>query len=184
MKRMTIITILLIVAFLFLAGCSNSTDKQSDLPGPSDNPSGQQNQQGSSGNKAGFVFEANGITIAVNEEVEPIIEKLGEPMEYFEAESCAIEGMEKVYTYSGFEIHTYELDGVDYVLSVVFLDDSVATKEGIYLYSDLNSMLEAYGDDYTKTNNQYTYTSGSSQLNFIIENDEVASIEYMAIIEQ
>jgi len=92
--------------------------------------------------------------------------------------------MEKVYTYSGFEIHTYELDGVDYVLSVVFLDDSVATKEGIYLYSDLNSMLEAYGDDYTKTNNQYTYTSGSSQLNFIIENDEVASIEYMAIIEQ
>lgn len=65
----------------------------------------------------------------MNEKAAPILEKLGEPMEYFEAESCAFEGLDKIYTYSGFELHTYEMKGTDYVASVMFLDDSVSTKK-------------------------------------------------------
>jgi len=178
MKKIKRVSILLLAVFMLLAGCSNATDNT----GTGNVPQGQQGS--SEGSEPGFVFEAKGVTIAMNAKVEPIISKLGEPQNYFEADSCAIEGKEKVYTYNGFEIHTYEIGGVDYVLSVVFLDDSVSTKEGLYLYSDLDSMLKAYGENYTKNNNQYTYTSGKSQLNFIVENDEVASIEYMAIIPQ
>ena len=51
-------------------------------------------------------------------------------------------------------------------MSVVILDDSVSTKEGIYLYSDLDSLIEKYGDDYTKELNTYKYESGQSQLVF------------------
>ena len=86
--------------------------------------------------------------------------------------------MDKVYTYSGFELHTYEIDGVDYVASILFLDDSVSTKEGIYLYCSLDDVLSAYGDSYTKGLGLYTYELDKSQISFLIENDEVVSIEY------
>ena len=54
---------------------------------------------------------------------------LGEPMHYFEAPSCAFEGMDKIYSYSGFEFTTYTKDNVDYIASIVFLDDTVTTRE-------------------------------------------------------
>lgn len=69
-------------------------------------------------------------------------------------------------------------------MSVVILDDSVSTKEGIYLYSDLDSLIEKYGDDYTKELNTYKYESGQSQLVFLVEDDEITSIEYLATMEQ
>ena len=69
-------------------------------------------------------------------------------------------------------------------MSVVILDDSVSTKEGVYLYSDLNSLIEIYGDDYTKELNTYKYESGQSQLVFLVEDEEVTSIEYLANMEK
>lgn len=190
---------------LFLAGCSTQGDNSSKTP--KDNEKGVESdikhdmesdlQQGSEdvikdndentgGNvderaEDGYVFEVDGITIALNAKASSILEKLGEPMDYFEAKSCAFQGLDKIYTYSGFEMHTYEIDGVDHVLAVMFLDDSVSTKEGIYLSSDFDHVLQAYGDEYTQEQNVYTYELGKSKLSFMIEDDEVVSIEYMAI---
>jgi hypothetical protein len=166
MKRLCVI----LVFALFLTGCGGAQ--------PID--SGSVENGGNNGPK-GYVFETGGVVIAMHAEVEPILQKLGEAMEYFEAESCAFQGMEKVYTYSGFELHTYEMDGVDYVAAVVFLDDSVSTKEGVYLFSSLEDMLEAYGDGYTKTNDMYSYDLDGSRLSFLVENEEVTSIEYLAV---
>lgn len=133
--------------------------------------------------EAAFEFEVKGVTIKMHAEAEPILAELGEPIAYFEAESCAFPGMERVYTYSGFELYTYELDGTDYVASIVFLDDSVVTKEGIYLYSTYAEVIAAYGEGYTKTFNLYSYESGKSKLAFLIEDDHVTSIEYIAILQ-
>jgi hypothetical protein len=91
--------------------------------------------------------------------------------------------MERVYTYSGFELHTYEMDGTDYVAALIFLDDSVSTKEGVYLFSSLEDVLAAYGDGYTRTNDMYSYERDGSKLSFLVENDEVTMIEYMAVTE-
>lgn len=124
MKRFSLIIILSLLLSLFLTGCGGSAQ-----PAAGDNP-GKTGDEG----PAGYVFETEGIVIAMHAEVEPILQKLGEAMEYFEAESCAFQGMERVYTYSGFELHTYEMDGTDYVAALIFLDDSVSTKEGVYLF--------------------------------------------------
>ena len=104
-------------------------------------------------------------------------------MDSFEAPSCAFKGLEKNYTYNGFELHTYELSGVDYVASIVFLDDSVSTKEGIALNSDLKDVLKLYGNKYTKKSNSYTYLLDKSKISFIIENNKVTSIEYISFTE-
>ena len=173
MKRLCLIIVLSLVLLLLLTGCGGSTQPAAgEAPG----------EAGDNG-PAGYVFETEGVVIKMHAEVEPILQKLGEAMEYFEAESCAFQGMERVYTYSGFELHTYEMDGTDYVAAVIFLDDSVSTKEGVYLFSSLEDVLAAYGDGYVKTNDMYSYEKGGSKLSFLIENGEVTSIEYMAVTE-
>ena len=75
------------------------------------------------------------------------------------------------------------IDGVDSVASISFLDDSVKTQEGIYLYSSLDDMIDAYGDDYEESLGLYTYVQGDSELAFLVDNDEVVSIEYIAVTE-
>ncbi len=179
------IGLLLIVLILLLTGCGGGENASGNLDDNGDNsmPMGSINELDDDKESKGYVFEYNGTTIAMNEKAESILEDLGEPIDYFEAESCAFEGLDKIYTYSGFELNTYEIDGVDYVASVLLLDDSVSTKEGIYLYSNLNDVLSTYGNNYTKNLGMYTYELNKSKISFLIENDEVVSIEYTAITE-
>ena len=172
---------LLILMSVLLVGCSGGETT------PNNKSTDQVNNVSDNVNEddvvESYVFETNGVEIAMNAEVTPIIEKLGESKEFFEAESCAFQGMEKTYTYNGFDLYTYEIDGVDSVASISFLDDSVKTQEGIYLYSSLDEVIDAYGDDYEESPGLYTYELGDSKLTFLIENDEVVSIEYIAITE-
>ncbi|HZX21347.1 MAG TPA: hypothetical protein VFF25_03035 [Clostridia bacterium] len=182
MKRTGLLLLILIILLTGCGGKENTskgldTNKdngvQADLPKKPDNDK----------EFKGYVFEHNGIIIAMNEKAAPIVERLGEPTEYFEAESCAFEGLDKIYTYGGFELHTYEMNGIDYVASVMFLDDSVATRKGVYLYCDLDDVLSMYGSDYTKNLGLYTYKLDKSKISFLIENDKVVSIEYIAVTE-
>lgn len=143
----------------------------------------QTEEQNISEKEEKYYFEYKGIKIGINDEAAPIIEKLGEPMNYFEAPSCANEGMDKVYSYSGFEFTTYTKNDKDYISSIVFLDDTVTTREGITLNSTLDDMVAAYGSDYVQSYNQYSYSDGNCVLSFIIENGAVASVEYSSVSE-
>lgn len=177
--------LLLMVLTLLLTGCGGGENASK---GSEDNKNGSMPVESVKNpvdkeEPMGYVFKYNNVIIAMNEKAVPILDKLGEPMDYFEAESCAFEGLDKIYTYSGFELHTYEMDGVDYVQSVIFLDDSISTKEGIYLYCSLDDVLLKYGDNYTKNLGLYTYELDKSKISFLVENDEIVSIEYMAITE-
>lgn len=190
--------LILLTAILLLAGCGKEKAETTswDTQGAevtqavdvtqagqesSDNGTGK---DAASGNTTeGFAFEANGVTIPMNVDVAPIIEALGEPVQYFEAASCAFQGLDKIYTYSGFEINTYPKDGKDFISSVYFLDDSVATDKGIYLGSTLEEVTAAYGEDFTQESGEYTYTLGQTSLSFILEEDAVASITYSAIVD-
>ena len=42
-----------------------------------------------------------------------VVDELGEADDYFESESCAFEGLDKVYTYPGFKLNTYPVDDKD-----------------------------------------------------------------------
>ena len=134
--------------------------------------------------KSKYYFEYNGVDIEVDAAAEPITEALGEPIHYFEAQSCAFEGMDKVYTYSGFDLQTYTKNNNDYVFSISFLDDTVTTKEGIGLSATLDDVTKAYGNDYEISFNQYNYIEDNHKLSFIIEDGEVVSIEYALVIEE
>lgn len=49
-------------------------------------------------------------------------------------------------SYPGFDLYIYQKDGDDYVLSVVFMDDSVATTEGLRLWDDASKVKDLYGN--------------------------------------
>jgi hypothetical protein len=180
--------LILMLAVLLLTGCAKDTaqtgsgdlqDATNDDGKTSDKAEGD--ETGEAGE--GFSFLANDVTIPMNVDAAPIIEALGEADSYFEAASCAFQGLDKIYTYSGFEIYTYPNGDKDYISSVYLKDDSVQTDKGIYIGSTFDEVKEAYGEDYTEKSGEYTYTLGQTKLSFLIEEDCVSAITYSAIVE-
>lgn len=178
--------LLFILISIMLVGCGskeNAADTKDNNNQPVQEETKTDENQDKQKEPSGYAFEYNGVKIYMNTDVEPVIEALGEPINYFEAESCAFKGLDKFYTYAGFEITTYPLDGKDYISSVNLMDDTVSTPEGIYLGSTVEDMIAAYGEDYTESSGSYTYVKDDSKLQFIVMNDEIISITYLAIVE-
>lgn len=180
--------LLMCLAFaILLTGCGGQ-DKEPKDTGNTQNQDNTEQGTGDQQSKEagkGYVFAYNGVNIPMNVDVEPVLESLGEPQQYFEAESCAFKGLDKTFYYNGFELTTYPKTAEqDYISSVYFKDDTVSTPEGIYIGSTVEDMLEAYGDDYTGGEGSYTYTKEDSSILFIVENDEITAITYLAVVEE
>ena len=92
----------------------------------------------------GYLFVYNDILIEIDALANPIIEKLGEANSYFEAPSCAFEGIDKMYTYNSFEIDTYPMNDNDYVSAIIFKDDTITTNEGVGIGDSKEKLLEVY----------------------------------------
>ena len=74
-----------------------------------------------------FTYDLKGVTVAMNENMEPLVKKLGDADNYFESDSCAFQGKDKVYTYGSVKITTYPKDNKDYVYTIELLDDKYTT---------------------------------------------------------
>lgn len=166
MNKLNKFIFLVVILLIFLVGCSSGKNTK------------EKNE-----NAKGYIFENKGITISMTDKATPILKKLGKEKDYFEANSCAFQGKDKTYTYSGFELHTYEKNKTDYVASVVFLDDSISTKEGINLDSSLDDVLKTYGNKYTEKSGVYTYIKDKTKLIITIKDKKIKAISYIAITE-
>ncbi len=165
MKR--IITLMLIMAMAFsFAACGGDGGKAPEAESKSNSK---------------YTFAYKGNALPMNGEFAPIHEKLGEESKYFEATSCAFEGLDKTYTYDGIEIVTYPVEDKDFISSVRILDNSVSTPEGITIGSTKEQVIAAYGEDYEDVVGQWNYTDGDAELSIIFKGDEVLSISYYAI---
>jgi hypothetical protein len=167
----------IILALLLLTGCRANTPPQDSSP-----PSSATNPETTNtpSPPAGYRFTIVTTTIEMGAPATPAIQTLGEPLHYFEAPSCAFEGIDKIYYYSGFELYTYPFDDDDYILSVILTDDSVSTEKQIYIGMTLDDIIAAYGDEYAQNAGQYTYTLNNTTLSFLIENGTIASIAFRA----
>lgn len=130
-----------------------------------------------------FTFTHNGTQIMLNADAIPIIDALGEPKSYTEEPSCAFDGMDKTYYYGSFYLSTYPLDGKDYVYSIWFVDDSVATVEGARIGNTQEEVEAVYGADCFNGTNAYTQIREGSKLTILLTDGLVSSIQYEVIIE-
>lgn len=181
------LAIVLLVALLVFAisACSPGATTAGTTGGSSGSTTGTSASSGGTttgSEPSGYYFETNGVVIQIDAPAAPILEKLGEPMNYFEAKSCAFDGMDKIYSYSGYEFQTYTLEDVDYVFSIRFLDDSVSTREGISLNASLEDVTKAYGAEYETSTKQVIFKDTGCKLTFLMADDAVAAVEYTTLV--
>lgn len=182
------ISFILIISVIFIFGCKNVKDRES-----SSNDSSVNGRETSSSSDLeenglkGYLFKYNDAAIAVDEDMSLVLKVLGEPVSYYEAPSCAYQGMDKVYTYMDFEIDTYSLENTenaaDYISAIILKNDMVETAEGIYIGCTLDEVKSAYGNNYREDEGMLVYTKDGMELMFIIEDDGiVSSIQYFSTI--
>ncbi len=158
---------------------------QSQNQNQNENQSQNQNQESEAEDAAsesykGYAFISKDVVIEMDEEAAPIIEALGEPLSYFEAASCAFEGLDKIYTYSGFEINTYPGKDKDYISSVILKDDSVTTVEGVAIGDSKEKLEQVYGTECTVEENLMIYEKDDMKLRFIVKDGVIEAIEYVS----
>lgn len=177
MKK-NLILIFVLALCLSLVACSSGAPKESK----NDKGNYQSTQNEAQSAQEEFVFKKDAVEIRMNAKAAALIEKLGKPQSEFIAPTCAFQGDDKTFIYPGFELNTYQdAEGTDYVLGVIFSDDSVMTAEGLRLFDDISKVKELYGETEVKEG-LYRYERDNSILSIVDNNGKVYSIEYRAII--
>ena len=169
MKKLFVI---LLAAMLLMTACGSSEETKA--------PEGQSTEAGSNSGKE-YAFTVNGVEIAMHAEAAPIVEKLGGSPAYFESESCAFKGLDKQYDYGSYVIYTYPKEDVDYILSVELKDDTVEAEGGLCIGAAKDDVTKALGDPSDQTEKMIKFTRGNSELQFLITDNAVTSIQYMAV---
>lgn len=131
---------------------------------------------------AGWTFQAGDVTLTPDMDMSAIADQLGEPKSYFEAASCAFEGLDKIYTYTSFEIETYPQDTADCIKSIVLKDDIVSTVEGVSIGDSEDKVRETYGAPAEESTGKLVYQKEKTNLVFVISSGVVASIEYDSMV--
>jgi len=204
MKRLISLILALVLALALTAcGGKEPTDPETDASGKDDAVSADPVQNEPAQNDAAqdepaqnepaqkevpspkanskLVFAYRGCPLPMNAEFAPLLDYIGEADSYFEAASCAFDGLDKTYTYSDVEIITYPDGDVDYISSIRLLSSAAATPEGITIGSTKDDVIAAYGEDCEMIGNEYTYEDGDAQLIIIFKDDAVTSVEYAAV---
>ncbi|MBQ9633327.1 MAG: hypothetical protein IJV04_10535 [Lachnospiraceae bacterium] len=130
----------------------------------------------------GYTFEVDGNKVSIGVEAEPVLDELGEPLSYYEAESCAFGDLDKVWTYNGYTIYTYQVKEVDYIYDIVISSDAVSTPEGVSIGDAVDDVKEAYGDPEKEDDGQLVYRKGEMRLIFLVSDGKVSSIDYQSSI--
>ena len=139
-----------------------------------------------------YVFKYNGVDIVVNSPMNAILGSLGNNYQYFEAASCAGQGISKFYTFNGGSVTIIATPaGKDYsIYQIIISDDSVATTEGVCVGNSAEQVKAAYGEPVADKSDDtvFIYQKGTSTLMFTFEENEntgkkaVATIMYQGAI--
>ena len=187
MKKLILMMTMVLVVMLCACGGENTKTIEGEVAATTDNTQTteevtEEKAGESTVSYKGYAYIHNDVVIEIDAQAAPIIEQLGDAISYFEAPSCAFEGIDKIYTYTSFEIDTYPLEGVDYVSGVTFKDDSITTPEGIAIGDSIDKVKEVYGSEFAEENGMIVYEKDDMKLCFIVADDAVVSIEYASTI--
>ncbi|MDO4261508.1 MAG: hypothetical protein Q4C82_05475 [Eubacteriales bacterium] len=125
----------------------------------------------------GYAFDYEGLSIRVDEPMADVLAALGEPDKYYEAASCAFDGLDKMYTYGSFEIDTYPDGGTDYISAVILKDDLVSTAEGASIGDAQEDVTAIYGEG-REESGMTVYEKDGMKLCFLFQDGAAVSVEY------
>jgi len=180
--------ILIALGALLLAACTNETSSVStsyelvETAGTTQPPAETTQPTNVPNVAPAFALTVGDFMIYMDQNIQDVLNAMGEPLGVFEAPSCAFDGIDRIFSFPGLQIHTYPLDNGDFIHTVSIRDDSIMTQNGIYLGNSLDSVLAAYGNDYQQEFGMFTFTKGVTTLQFLVEYDMVVAITYGLIM--
>lgn len=159
--------------------CAGLTACKADGSGGYGSLAADNTLQASLNDVGSFIFSYNGIDMKPGNVISQYIDSLGVPDGgYYEAKSCAFDGMDKFWYYDSFTLQAYQKNGEDLLYSVTFMDDTVKTERGLKLGDSKYKMLAEYGEAQHIESNMYTYLSDGIAIEFGLEEDTIRSIIY------
>lgn len=158
---------------------TSQSGQQSDSQAES-NANQQNGQEGSqqAGQGGGYQFKAGSVTLGADMDMDDALSGLAEAQSVFEAPSCAGQGTAYIYSFGSFEVETYPDGDKNLIARITLKDDTVATAEGIDLSKTKADIISTYGNDYTENDSGITYTKDGMKLIFILDGENITSIEY------
>ena len=189
MKKIKCLLVTMMITTM-LAGCGkeaaseSSSNDANNADNKVESSEAEVAEEANSGEEANtYSYTLDGTKIVLNSEMSTVVDALGDPDKYFESDSCAFQGLDKVYTYGSVVITTYPDNEVDYVYTIDLKDDTVETDEGVYIGASKEDVEAAYGTPGSETDVAYIYTKGDTMLTIIFEDDCVIGITYSYVTE-
>ena len=125
-----------------------------------------------------FFFPFGDGRVSLGADMEDVVLVLGNPLDIFEIPSCAFDGTDAVFRFQSVQIHAIPEGGASFVHTIVLLDDTVATAEGIMLGSSIDELLLAYGGGYSLDFGMRTFARGATSISFLERDGYVFGITY------
>lgn len=128
---------------------------------------GKKDSQDAFGFNNGSTLLVPGAKFTADDEGMPETEK------YMEAASCYYDGLDKVFTYDGYEITTYPNEKGDFIKDINITSQTAKTDKGIGVGSTLAEVEAAYGKDYTVSGKMYEYYQDDTKYMYFFILDDV-----------
>lgn len=104
---------------------------------------------------------------------------LGEPNNYFESASCAIQGLDKDYTYGSILVKTEDDGKTERIVGLTILDDGAATNMGVTIGDSRDKVIDAHSTPKSETETAIIYAAGEGVIaKFLLREGVVTSITY------
>jgi hypothetical protein len=118
-----------------------------------------------------------GVELTIGDAADGVIAQLGDDYMMSEAESCAGQGTDRMYTYPSVRLYVFApVDGAAVVSSVSYTDDGVATVDGLRIGSGEQDVIAVMGEADDASDVRLIYRSGNTALTFGLRDGVVVSV--------
>ncbi len=118
-----------------------------------------------------------GLELTVGMAADDAIAQLGDDYTVTEAESCAGQGMDRMYTYPSLRLYVFApMSGAAVVSSVSYIDDGVQSAQGVRIGCSVQDVIAAMGQADEGSDTRLIYRGEGSVLTFGLRDGVVVSV--------
>ena len=128
-----------------------------------------------------FYVVYKGVKIELDKSADDVLSKLGEAKYKDNLGDCGGIGVQFRYTYDDITVNTLKEKNGEMIHKISFVNDIASTPKNISIGSTEDDVRNAYGQPSSYDDGRMVYKSGDLKLEFVIENGEVKSVNYVRV---
>ncbi|MBR0443480.1 MAG: hypothetical protein IIX15_03980 [Clostridia bacterium] len=122
-------------------------------------------------------LEYRGIALTVGMSEQQALTALGNDYTLSESESCAGEGLDRMYTYPSLRLYVFaSADGQATVTSASYTDDGAITSDGLHIGCTAEQVVSALGEPDEQSETRLCYYAKDDVLTFTVRDGRVSGI--------